>query len=45
MLEISKIQEMLCSVSEELKGLREVKESVRKLREEKDKECEQSHAC
>ena len=44
MWEMSKIQETLCSMNEELKGLREVKESVRKLREAKDKEDEQNHA-
>ena len=37
MLEMSKIQEMLLSMNEELKGLREVKERVRELSEEKVK--------
>ena len=37
MLEISKIQEMLISMNEELKGLREVKEHIRELSEEKVK--------
>lgn len=37
MLEISKIQEMLLSMNEELKGLREVKERECELSEEKTK--------
>ena len=38
MLEISKIQEVLLSINEELKGLREVKERVRELSEMTAKE-------
>ena len=37
MLEISKIQEMLISMNEELKGLREVKERICELSGEKVK--------
>ena len=37
MLEISKIQEMLLSMNEELKGLRAMKEPVRELSEKKAK--------
>ena len=43
MREISKIQEMLSSMNEELKGLHE-ESRIRKQREEKAKEFEQSHA-
>ena len=35
MCEIAKMQEMLLSMNEELKGLREVKEYVLKLKEKK----------